>query len=58
MNDQTTSYQRNINYHNINNHQREPQYKHQRREQQFATPYIYYLLIRECSKSSIIYMLL
>ena len=57
-NDQTIT-QRNINYRNMNNHQREPQYEHQRREQQqFATPYIYYLLIRKCSKPSIIYMLL
>ena len=43
-NDQTIMYQRNINYHNMNNHYREPQYEHQRREQQFAT-HIYYLLI-------------
>ena len=48
----------------MNNHQRESQYEHQRREQQqFATPYIYiyiyiyYLLIRESSKSNINYML-
>ena len=41
----------------MNNHQREPQYEHQRREQQqFTTPCIYYLLIRECSNSTIIYM--
>ena len=43
----------------MKNHQREPQYEHQRLEQQqFATPYMYYLPIRERSKSSIIYMLL